>query len=311
MMSYEEMAKNVLEAHEEYIRKKKTRRIIVLKCAAVAACVMISFAAVLSVRHHDNDLPKNQFSADDQNITAENDPTEAITKKYIVTTMSSDDKTKEVIVSNSALNTTESVQPLVSGDFTTLVSSNQETASVPEYSQIIQTLPPLPVTGQNDYKPLEKPVTEEKITTPAVKPQEPVTVGTTSIQIPVTDPVTDTPSEQSPSENKQEHVTDNHIYLHWNDMTINQQYFMAEFGEPLTFYSTLEKEISAGEVGEYICKAYMSGYDWYELIYYHCEAEAYRIKGDNEGKTIAVKFSGDDKYYIYSTGDEGDAEVDG
>ena len=311
MMSYEEMAKNVLEAHEEYIRKKKTRRIIVLKCAAVASCVMISFAAVLSVRHHDNDLPKNQFSADDQNITAENDPTESITKKYIVTTTASDDKTKEVSVSNSALDTTESVQPLVSGDFTTLVSSNQETASVPEYSQIIQTLPPLPVTGQNDYKPLEKPVTEEKITTPAVKPQEPVTVGTTSIQIPVTDPVTDTPSEQSPSENKQEHVTDNHIYLHWNDMTINQQYFMAEFGEPLTFYSTLEKEISAGEVGEYICKAYMSGYDWYELIYYHCEAEAYRIKGDNEGKTIAVKFSGDDKYYIYSTGDEGDAEVDG
>lgn len=94
--------------------------------------------------------------------------------------------------------------------------------------------------------------------------------------------------------------SDNHVYLHWNDMTVNQQYFLAEFGEPLLSYNTAEKEVSVSDIGEYICKVHMTGYDWYELNYHYCEAEAYRIKGDDEGLYIAIKFSNNEKFYQYT-----------
>lgn len=87
--------------------------------------------------------------------------------------------------------------------------------------------------------------------------------------------------------------------LHWNEMTINQQYNMAEFGEPLAFYHTAEKEATADQIGDFICTAYMSGYDFYSDTYYHCDAEAYKIKND-EGTVIAIKFDGDDKFYLYN-----------
>ena len=118
---------------------------------------------------------------------------------------------------------------------------------------------------------------------------------------PASETVSIPPTEQPtiPDEGLSE-TPDNHVYLHWDEMTINQQYFMAEFGEPTLYYSTAEKEVPASDVGEYIGEAYMSGYDWYELIYYHCETEAYQIKGDDDGITIAIKFSDDEKYYLYT-----------
>lgn len=122
-------------------------------------------------------------------------------------------------------------------------------------------------------------------------------------------PKSDTPTEQPTIlDGDQSGCPDNHVYLHWNEMTINQQYFMAEFGVPTLSYSTAEKEVPANEVGEYISKAYMSGYDWYELIYYHCETEAYKIKGDDEIKSIAIKFANDEKYYLYTLNEPNNAD---
>ena len=95
-------------------------------------------------------------------------------------------------------------------------------------------------------------------------------------------------------------VVDDHVYLHWDEMTIDQQYFMAELGDPVMTYSTAEQEVPASDIGEYIGKAYMNGYDWYEFIYYHCETDAYKIKGDAEGTTIAIRFSDSEKYYLYT-----------
>ncbi len=122
-----------------------------------------------------------------------------------------------------------------------------------------------------------------------------------SVPPPVTEPISDTSSEQSTTLDKDASGSpDNHVYLHWDEMTINQQYFFAEFKDSTLSYSTAEKEVTANEVGEYISQAYMSGYDWYEQIYYHCEADAYKLKGDDEAKTIAIKFEDDENYYLYT-----------
>ena len=54
------------------------------------------------------------------------------------------------------------------------------------------------------------------------------------------------------------------------------------------------------KVGESVGPAYMSGYDWYAQIYYHCEAKAYQIKGDDTGRTIAIQFPDNAVYYLYA-----------
>lgn len=87
--------------------------------------------------------------------------------------------------------------------------------------------------------------------------------------------------------------------LHWNEMTINQQFNMAEFGQPLVFYQTAEKEVADDRIGDFICMAYMSGYDFYSDTYYHCDAEAYEVKND-ESIMIAIKFSSNDQFYQYN-----------
>lgn len=99
--------------------------------------------------------------------------------------------------------------------------------------------------------------------------------------------------------------------LHWNEMTINQQYNMAEFGQPLVYYHTADKEVAADEVGDFICIAYMSGYDFYSDTYYHCDAEAYEVKSD-ESAMIAIRFSSYDQFYQYNlTVQNQDRETDG
>lgn len=87
--------------------------------------------------------------------------------------------------------------------------------------------------------------------------------------------------------------------LHWDEMAINQQFNMAEFGQPLAFYQTAEKEVAADQIGDFICMAYMSGYDFYSDTYYHCDAEAYEVKND-ESIMIAIKFSSNDQFYQYN-----------
>ena len=112
---------------------------------------------------------------------------------------------------------------------------------------------------------------------------------------------TDAPSGQTAvSTDDLSGCTDHHVYLHWDEMTADQQYFMAEIGEPPVSYHTAETIVSADEVGACIGQAYMSGCDWYEMICYHCETTAYQIKGDDAGKTIAIQFPDDAVYYLYS-----------
>ena len=143
----------------------------------------------------------------------------------------------------------------------------------------------------------EKPVTHLEISELSTETHTELPKPTEAI----TETVSDTPTELPTTlDGDQSGCTDNHIYLHWDEMTINQQYFFAEFKDSTLSYSTAEKEVATNEVGEYISKAYMSGYDWYEHIYYHCETDAYKIKGDDEVKTIAIKFADDENYYLYT-----------
>ena len=86
---------------------------------------------------------------------------------------------------------------------------------------------------------------------------------------------------------------------------------MAEFGDPLQFYHTAEKEVSADLIGDFICMAYMSGYDFYSDTYYHCETKAYKVLGEAELEVIAIQFEEDDRYYLYDLVKKSDTDIDG
>ena len=104
-------------------------------------------------------------------------------------------------------------------------------------------------------------------------------------------PVVDTEVQTTRAENAQE--------LRWDEKTISQKYDTAEFGEPLRFYSNMEKKAAAEEVGELIGTAYMSGYDIYTDTYYHCQTKAYQVIGRDEREVTAIQFEDDENYYLY------------
>ena len=117
---------------------------------------------------------------------------------------------------------------------------------------------------------------------------------------PCTEQVTDTVAEQtSAADGELSGGDDDNNYLHWEEMTADQQYNMAVFGDPLSFYMTAEREVPAGETDGFICTAYMSGYDIYNDKYYHCTADVYRIKDHPVQEMVAIRFEGSDIYYLY------------
>lgn len=333
MRSYEEMAQNVINAHDDYIRKKEIRKKKAIKSITAGAALCFSFAGVMFVWNQVNDLPKIPITVDEPDLSVALDSSidssenssagiqESKTEQASGYTQNSSETTlsegNSFTNSNSSVDVTESISSAILENLTTAISSVETTQNNTATSTDKQTKPSQPDTTN---APTTNPTNiEEKPTSQIIKPTEPSTTikipdaatGTTAEQIKPTNPTTETPAAEPTTKDERDECTDNHVYLKWDEMTINQQYFLAEYGDPIITYSTLEKEVSASEIGEYICSAHMTGYDWYELNYHYCNADAYKIKGDDNMTSIAIKFSDDDNYYLYSISAPNDAELDG
>ena len=140
-------------------------------------------------------------------------------------------------------------------------------------SAVPQTAPP------EDALPDEMPQTEQDAETESPQP---------SAQ---TEPAELTGADNCP---------DTHAYRPWNELAVNQQYFGADIGT--VYYQTAEQEIPAAEIGEYLCEAFMSGYDFYDAAadrYYHCYAKAFRVRGREADAAVAVQFEEGGAYYLY------------
>ena len=258
----------MLEARDEHLKKKRRQRIMIMRCVPALSTFCIAIILGLGYWKHISKMseaPEIDTISPIAEATTDTVPTSEEASAVNKTEYNTTQQTTEQISTQS-----------VTTNISSTVISQENTASKTETEKTVTHLEISELSTETHTEP--------------PKPTEAIT-----------ETVSDTPTEQPTTlDGDQSECTDNHIYLHWDEMTINQQYFFAEFGEPTLSYSTAEKEVSANEVGEYISQAYMSGYDWYELIYYHCETEAYRIKGDDEAKTIAIKFEDDENYYLYT-----------
>ena len=259
---YKEMTKCVLAARDEHLKKKRRRQAVIRRCVPAVSCFCLAAIIGLISRNNIAKPPEIvNIPQISEVVTATESETVFSRKNEMITTYYTS--------SESAL--------------TTSAAPSQQTASEATDTETEPTAVHSDTSAVHTAINGDPPETTEIITSHVTE--------TASSQ--VTQQTTVVDGDISAG-------TGNQKYLHWDEMTINQQYFMAEFRDTMISYSTSEKEVSDGDVGEFIGEAYMSGYDWYDQIYYHCDAKAYKIKGDDNGETIAVKFTEDEKYYLYT-----------
>lgn len=291
MKNYEEMARCVLEARDEHNRKVKSRQAKIKKYAPVVSSFCFAVLLGFGVWHHLNDIPRIPTQPNTIEDTTEN--TEPITESN-TTGMATERQTEQP---------TTGEQP-TRNESTEVPTMNSETEHISE------------TEGQTEQL-IEKQQTEQITDTPSVIITDPIVTDPVISEPEITDPptesntdapaITETPSTDVPDEEPNKNPNP----LHWDEMTINQQYNMAEFGDPLQFYHTAEKEVSADLIGDFICMAYMSGYDFYSDTYYHCETRAYKVLGEAELEVIAIQFEEDDRYYLYDLAKKSDTDIDG
>lgn len=258
---YKEMTRCVLAARDAHLEKKRRQQIFLMRCIPAMSGICAALILGLGFRAHVQKAP------DIGNIP----PTAAVT--------------------------TESGASAAQSAAQTTALPEAKPSAAPDPADRTETIP------QGSAEPAETgaeplPVQSEVIpaqTDPAPEPAK------TDASAPAKVPASDLPDDPTviPDEVPAKDP-DLHNYLHWDEMTVDQQYFMAETGEPPVSYHTAEQEVPAGEIGESVGPAYMSGYDWYAQIYYHCEAKAYQIKGDDTGRTIAIQFPDNAVYYLYA-----------
>ena len=294
MKNYEEMAKYVLEVRDEYVRKKKKRQAVIRKYAPVVSGFCIAVIVGLGTWQHMSEFP---------DIPTESYNTEIITD-ITETTSSAVTTYEHTTVKTTVHHTTATViTPAVTTEEIIITDTPVYTTTQPAPETEISTLTELTITEElpvitepvlteeiiTDYV-ITEPVTEEIITEPVITETvvtEPETTDMTQTSIP--DEVSEVPTTASGT-------------LQWEEMPVNQQYNMAEFGTPLDFYMTVGQEVSADKIGDFISQAYMSGYDCYTDTYYHCYTDAFRITDSDD---IAIKFENDDRYYLYTMANGG------
>ena len=137
-----------------------------------------------------------------------------------------------------------------------------------------------------------QPVTEPNPTETQAEAAQPVTTEQPSGVIPI--------AETSVPDGDTQATGTNPAPLLWDDMTICQQFNMAELGTPPVCYMSIDREAPADAVGARIETVYMSGYDFASDTYHHCKAGAYRLREISETEMIAVQFENDTRFYLYA-----------
>ena len=300
MITSKEMADLVFQIRDDYIenKKRKNKKILnivkfstpALACFSLAIAFGIGYWANFSnipevelqpVTTHPPSEPIHSDAVDSKTKTTKS--TEAKTMVTSVvngnTKSENDDTTNETYMTaheDKAVITEKTYENVPSAVTTAKVSQKVTSfIAVTSAKQTTITSVVTNITGSNSTNPE---VSTTAVSTTDTLTEQPVTTDDRSGDIDA-----DRPKPELP----------------WDEKSINQQYIMAEFGEPIKSYTTAEKEVSAYEIDEFISNAYMSGYDFYTGTYYHCYAYAYTLKGDDK-TAIGIRFPDDDKFYLYN-----------
>jgi len=300
---YKEMTRCVLEARDEYLRKKKKRQLYFKR--SVPAVLSFCFIAVLLSFNHGKvsmpRIPDETQISDISTITSEVTETETTQP----TTATSTSKVKTAITTTIKTTITHEKETKIPE---TTINTSTITAEVAEP----ETIQPITAASTSKVKTAitttilhekETKISETTVNTATQDTENNITTVQTTIQ-PDTKETTTEELDGAPPVTTSDKVTDgtpnNETPLPWDERNLGQKYFFAEFGSVTESYSTANKTVSDIDIGDYIADAYMSGYDDETQTYYHCYAKAYLIKDKTEKEMIAIHFEEGNEYYVYS-----------
>ena len=294
MKSYEEMIQNILDARDAYDQKKQRQKQLARRYIPIVSSfcfvVLIGFGVwnrqeQIPAVHPDTTEPPTIPTDTSEPATQHSPEILSTTEKFIDTT-----ENFYIPTETESAMTEQTDSP---------ESESTSIVTVPESSIITETISLEPVPVETDWteitvlletEPFEA-ITEQTLTEPIQTTEHPIMTETTSSQKTDTPETTEIPDEET--------STNPETSLSWEEMTINQQYNMAEFSEPVRWYMNTNRTISAEQTGEWLGSAYMDGYDSNSDTYYHCNTAVYAVQGFSEWEVIAVRFEECPDFFIY------------
>lgn len=303
MKSYEEMIQNILDARDIYDQKKQQQKVLARRYIPIVSSFCFSILIGFGVWNRLEQIPAiPPDTASELPTTTTAEPSQ---------TESTIDTTEDVHIPNASdiISIFQETEPFSidtasetsseSSIMTEFFTEPPETAEelpyfeIPETSslEIIEPTEELQLPESEPFQAITEPIPTELIQATTQPPLTEPTMSETT-ENPSDEPeTTEIPDEEIP--------TNSETSLSWEDMTINQQYHMAEFGEPVQWYVNVDQTISAEKTGELLGSAYMDGYDSSSDTYYHCNTAVYTVQGYSKWEVIAVRFEEYPDFFIY------------
>lgn len=307
MKSYEEMIQNILDARDEYDQKKQRQRVITRRYIPIVSSFCFAILIGFSVWNRMEQIPAlPPDTASELPMTTIAEPSESTTAATEDIPIPTETDTIQISLcpfcehgNNLETFETPSESSIMAESFTELPETTEEITylEIPETSSLEIVEPTEEIPEPEPFQAITEPIPTEP---------EPITELIQATTQPlITEPTmpetTENPSDEPETTEipDEETSTNPETSLSWEDMTINQRYNMAEFGEPVQWYVNADQTIPAEKTGELLGSAYMDGYDSDSDTYYHCNTAVYAVQGFSEWEVIAVRFEEYPDFFIY------------
>jgi len=289
MMSYEEMAANVLEARDRYEEKKKRRRTLILRCIPAAACLCI--AAVLgaaSIKRPMTDIPQTPDIVTETEVHEATAETSAAAEEETQAGMTAPVRdTGTAPASSQTATRTEAAAPVTVPAASVQGSKEQSAATA-----AVNTFP-AGTAAETPAVP-ELPQTSAAVTvqtTEIISAPEAVTGTTGSVG-------TGPTAAESVHHGGQAGETTAPAVITWEDKPPCEQYSYGRIGD--TLYKSWLYIIPEDMAGELLGSMEMEGYDFDRNVMNNCTACAYAVNGYAAGEAAAVRFTDGGELYFYA-----------
>lgn len=279
MKSYEEMARYVLEVRDEHEKKRQKRKMLFRRYTPLAASFCAFVLIGLGVWKN---MPSPDKLPPDSVITT--------TETAAATSVS---YTETTSVSSTSFRTTKTSS--VSSSVTTAYTAKTDSVTAVSTENVLittnnSTQTQTTATAEKTQTQTTNTASDQPHSTNMETTTNFVTVKNT---VPQTLPVTETTSIKASSGSGTRPWSEYNIYYQYNAAYVNglnDRYLGS--GVPVREF----------EIESFIAEAEMSGIDSATNELHVCTAEAYRIKDMDEKKGIAIKFPGENEYYLYCRG---------
>lgn len=282
MKDFKEMAENVFRIRDEILEKQKIRN---KKLKKITQFTSIGAAGAAVIIAAFNITPK----IDDNKIEVSPQYTDAIT----IPTLTKTEKTTVDTTALKAKNTKKSSETKQS-EITFKNTSEVETGSSLNSQQAVKTQKSTIINKKHTTAPVTENPKKTTLKSTSVRPKTTTSVSEHTYK------TTTFVSETQPEKTVTTVSTQDEAVIEpkWDDKTISEQFpeFTANNG---SIYGLRGCTLDSSMTGGNLYTAKLWGYDTYTEKKYEVNADVYEIYGISSECSVALKFNGNDNYYVY------------